>query len=122
MGSMIALLKQLFPGVTITSTTGGKHVAGSDHYAGRAIDFVPAGGMGRYSKAEVEKILRDAGVDIRRNAQGVEQFLAPVIRGIATISMWPGRAMHRRKKRPAARRKPLKMRCACKQSIKRASR
>lgn len=77
LGDMVALIKQLFPGATITSTTGGKHVAGSDHYSGHAIDFVPAGGMGRYSKAEVEQILKDAGVDIRRNASGVEQFFGP---------------------------------------------
>lgn len=80
-GDMSALLKQLFPGVRITSTTGGQHVKGSDHYVGRAIDFVPAGGMGQYSKAEVEKMLTDAGVDIRRNAQGVQQFFGPGDKG-----------------------------------------
>lgn len=76
-GDMTALLKTLFPGATITSTTGGKHKAGSDHYAGRAIDFVPQGGMGQYSTAEVEKILEDAGVEIRRNAKGTKQFFGP---------------------------------------------
>ncbi|WP_454887848.1 hypothetical protein [Sphingomonas oryzagri] len=76
-GDMTALIQQLFPGARITSTTGGKHVAGSDHYAGRAIDFVPAGGMGQYSTAEVEKMLEEAGVTIRRNANGTKQFFGP---------------------------------------------
>jgi hypothetical protein len=77
LGDMVALIKDLFPGATITSTTGGKHVKGSDHYAGRALDFVPGGGMGQYTTAEVEQILRDAGVDIRRNAGGVQQLFGP---------------------------------------------
>jgi len=76
-GDMTALIKQLFPGAIITSTTGGKHTPGSDHYAGRAIDFVPGGGMRQFSKAQVRQMLQDAGVDIRRNGQGVEQFFGP---------------------------------------------
>jgi len=76
-GDMVALVGQLFPGATITSTTGGKHTKGSDHYAGRAIDFVPGGGMGTYTTAEVEKILEDAGVTIRRNAGGTKQIFGP---------------------------------------------
>lgn len=80
-GDMTALIEKLFPGAHITSTTGGKHVSGSDHYAGRAIDFVPSGGMGQYSKAEVEKILEDAGVTIRRNAGGTKQFFGPGDKG-----------------------------------------
>ncbi len=74
---MRALVTDLFPGARITSTTGGKHVAGSDHPKGQAIDFVPAGGMGQYSTAEVEKILEDAGVTIRRNANGTKQIFGP---------------------------------------------
>ncbi len=80
-GDMVALLKQVMPGVQITSTTGGKHTAGSDHYKGRAIDFVPAGGMGAYTKDEMRQLLLDAGVDIRRNASGVEQFFGPGDKG-----------------------------------------
>lgn len=76
-GDMTALIKQIFPGAAITSTTGGRHIKGSDHYAGRAIDFVPSGGMSRYTTDEVEKMLRDAGVDIRRNASGKEQMFGP---------------------------------------------
>ena len=76
-GDMTALLKTLFPGARVTSTTGGKHVKGSDHYAARAIDFVPAGGMGQYSTAEIEKMLEDAGVTIRRNAGGTKQIFGP---------------------------------------------
>src|SRR5690606_37592805 len=34
LGDMIALIKQLFPGARITSTTGGDHKKNSDHYAG----------------------------------------------------------------------------------------
>ncbi|MBB3940691.1 hypothetical protein GGR39_002348 [Novosphingobium fluoreni] len=77
LGDMVALVKQLFPGARITSTNGGKHTSGSDHYADRAIDFVPAGGMGRYTTDEVESILRDAGVDIRRGRGGKEQMFGP---------------------------------------------
>lgn len=76
-GDMVALLKDLLPGVSITATTNGKHKKGSDHYAGRAIDFVPAGGMGAMSTQEVYDLLIAAGVDIRRNASGREQFFGP---------------------------------------------
>ncbi|MFZ5749104.1 MAG: hypothetical protein ACOY45_15775 [Pseudomonadota bacterium] len=76
-GDMVALLKTLFPGVQITSTTGGGHKKGSDHYAGRAIDFVPAGGMGQYTTAQVEAILEAAGVTIRRNDRGTKQIFGP---------------------------------------------
>lgn len=77
-GDMVALLKSLFgAGTQITSTTGGKHTKGSDHYAGRAIDFIPEGGMGRYSSAEVQKMLEDAGVTIRRNKNGTQQLFGP---------------------------------------------
>ncbi|MGB3793445.1 MAG: hypothetical protein WA978_11985 [Sphingopyxis granuli] len=76
-GDMVALLKQLFPGATVTSTTSGRHTKGSDHYAGRAIDFVPKGGMGQYSTAEVEQMLEAAGVTIRRNAKGTKQIFGP---------------------------------------------
>ena len=76
-GDMVALIRQLFPGAQITSTTGGKHTKGSDHYAGRAIDFVPAGGMGQYSTADVQRILEDAGVTIRRNERGTQQLFGP---------------------------------------------
>lgn len=77
LGDMVALIKQLFPGARITSTDSGRHTKGSDHYAGRAIDFVPGGGMGKYSTAEVERILEEAGVDIRRNARGTKQLFGP---------------------------------------------
>lgn len=77
LGDMVALVKQLFPGARITSTNGGKHTSGSDHYADRAIDFVPAGGMSRYTTDEVESILRGAGVDIRRGRGGKEQMFGP---------------------------------------------
>lgn len=80
-GDMTALIQQLFPGVHITSTTGGKHVAGSDHPLGRAIDFVPSGGMGQYSTAQVREILTQAGVDIRRNRAGREQLFGPGDKG-----------------------------------------
>lgn len=76
-GDMVALIKELFPGAQVTSTTGGKHTKGSDHYAGRAIDFVPGGGMGQYSTADVQRILEEAGVTIRRNASGTQQLFGP---------------------------------------------
>ncbi|MCI4653129.1 hypothetical protein [Sphingomonas aquatilis] len=80
-GDMTALLKAVLPGVRITSTTGGKHTAGSDHYKDRAIDFVPAGGMGSITKAQVREMLVGAGVRIRRNGAGVEQLFGPGDKG-----------------------------------------
>ncbi|WP_422058611.1 hypothetical protein [Sphingomonas sp.] len=58
------LLKTAFGG-TVTSTTGGKHVPGSYHYKGQAVDFVPAGGMGSVSKAQVRTTLEAQGVQIK---------------------------------------------------------
>nr|MBA4770201.1 phage tail length tape measure family protein [Sphingobium sp.] len=52
-------------GGTITSTTGGKHVNGSFHYRGQAVDFVPRGGMGSVSKEEIRAYLQSQGVDIQ---------------------------------------------------------
>ena len=76
-GDMTALLRELFPGVRITSTTGGRHAKNSDHYAGRAIDFVVPGKMNAAGTDEVRRILEDAGVSIRRNSAGREQFFGP---------------------------------------------
>lgn len=81
LGDMTALLRTLMPNVRITATTNGKHVPGSDHYKDRAIDFVPAGGMGSMSKAQVREMLVGAGVRIRRNAAGVEQLFGPGDKG-----------------------------------------
>lgn len=81
LGDMTALLKTVLPGVRITATTNGKHVPGSDHYASRAIDFVPAGGMSSITKADMRELLVNAGVNIRRNASGVEQFFGPGDKG-----------------------------------------
>ncbi len=80
-GDMTALLKAILPGVRITATTNGKHVPGSDHYKDRAIDFVPEGGMGSMTKAQVREALVSAGVRIRRNGSGVEQLFGPGDRG-----------------------------------------
>jgi hypothetical protein len=76
-GDMTALIKQLFPEARITSTTSGKHTKGSDHYAGRAIDFVVPGMMNEAGTIMVRQILQAAGVEIRRNARGTEQFFGP---------------------------------------------
>ncbi|WP_432769813.1 MAG: hypothetical protein HEQ22_03435 [Sphingopyxis sp.] len=76
-GDMTALIKALFPGATITSTTGGKHTPGSDHYKGNAVDFVIPGMMNAAGTAIVEKMLEEAGVTIRRNARGTKQFFGP---------------------------------------------
>lgn len=90
LGDMVALVKQLFPGATITSTTNHSKFTDrgtiSDHWSGpghppRAIDFVPAGGMGSLTKDEVRARLENAGVDIRRNSAGVEQIFGPGDRG-----------------------------------------
>lgn len=58
------LLKTTFGG-TVTSTTGGKHVPGSYHYKAQAVDFVPAGGMGSVTKAQVRAALEAQGVQIK---------------------------------------------------------
>ncbi len=68
-------------GARITSTTGGKHVAGSDHYRGAALDFVPKGGMGSMTKDDIRAVFEKAGVSIRRNAGGVEQLFGPGDKG-----------------------------------------
>ena len=81
LGGMVATIKRLFGENSITSTTGGKHVKGSEHYSGHAIDFVPAGGMGKYSKAEMEQILTDAGVKFSYGTKGVKQFFGPGDKG-----------------------------------------
>jgi len=75
------LLRDAIPGVQITATTNGKHVAGSDHYRSAAIDFVPKGGMGSMTKDDVRAIFEKAGVSIRRNAGGVEQLFGPGDKG-----------------------------------------
>ncbi|CCW20160.1 hypothetical protein EBBID32_45310 [Sphingobium indicum BiD32] len=58
------LLLEAFGG-TITSTTGGKHVKGSYHYKGQAVDFVPAGGMASISKDQIRAIADGAGLQIK---------------------------------------------------------
>jgi hypothetical protein len=77
LGGAKALLEELFPGVRITSTNDGKHVKGSDHYAGRAIDFVPAGGINSIPTDEVLRRIEEAGITVRRNARGTKQFFGP---------------------------------------------
>lgn len=64
-GEVGSLLKSAFGG-TVTSTTGGKHQAGSLHYKGQAVDFVPKGGMASISKAQVRAALESQGVDVRK--------------------------------------------------------
>ncbi len=68
-------------GARITSTTGGKHVTGSDHYRGAALDFVPKGGMSSMTKDDIRAVFEKAGVSIRRNAGGVEQLFGPGDKG-----------------------------------------
>lgn len=57
------LLKDAFGG-TITSTTGGKHVANSFHYQAQAVDFVPRGGVGALTKAQIKEAAAAAGVKV----------------------------------------------------------
>lgn len=52
-------------GGQITSTTGGKHVKGSYHYSGQAVDFVPKGGLGALSKADIREAFGAAGIQIK---------------------------------------------------------
>ena len=83
-GSMTALLKKVFGNGTVVldnskhrkMTASGKV---SDHWGAnaRALDFIPEGGMGKHTADELEKMLEDAGVKIRRNAKGTKQFFGP---------------------------------------------
>lgn len=84
LGGMTALLDQM--GFTVAHTTDhSKYVKGtrrlSEHGLGRAIDFVPKGGMGQYTKAEVEQMLTDAGVKFSYGSTGVKQFFGPGDKG-----------------------------------------
>lgn len=63
-------------GGTITSTNKGKHTNGSDHYANQAVDFVPAGGVGAITKAQIEQALAYEGILIRISKKG-KQLLGP---------------------------------------------
>lgn len=58
------LLIESFGG-TITSTTGGKHVKGSYHYKGQAVDFVPSGGMGSVTKDQIRDVAEKAGLVVK---------------------------------------------------------
>lgn len=62
--SVAKMLRAAMPGVQVTSTTGGKHVNGSYHYKGQAIDFVPAGGMAAMTKDQVRRIFESRGIDV----------------------------------------------------------
>jgi hypothetical protein len=62
--SVASMLRGALPGVHVTSTTGGKHVANSYHYRNQAVDFVPSGGMQSMTKADVRKIFESRGIDI----------------------------------------------------------
>ena len=80
-GSMTALLKRIFGNGTIVQPNAkhGKMTSSgnvSDHWGpnSRALDFIPEGGMGKYTADQVEQMLEDAGVKIRRNKNGTKQF------------------------------------------------
>jgi hypothetical protein len=62
--SVAKMLRGELPGVHITSTTGGKHVANSYHYRNQAVDFVPSGGMSSMTKADVRRIFESRGIQI----------------------------------------------------------
>ncbi|EQA97274.1 hypothetical protein [Sphingobium sp. HDIP04] len=63
-GQVSKLLLSAFGG-TITSTTGSQHVRGSYHYKGQAVDFVPAGGMGSITKAQIRAAAEAAGLTVK---------------------------------------------------------
>ena len=67
-------------GGTITSTNKGNHTKGSDHYANQAVDFVPAGGVGAITKAQIEQALAYEGILIRISKKG-KQLLGPGDKG-----------------------------------------
>lgn len=58
------MLRDSLPGVHVTSTTGGKHVANSYHYRNQAVDFVPAGGVNSMTKADVRSIFESRGINV----------------------------------------------------------
>jgi hypothetical protein len=53
----------------------------SDHTVDRALDFVPPGGMGKYTTSQAEALITSElarrGLRIRRNANGTPQFFGP---------------------------------------------
>lgn len=63
-GQVVKMLRQALPGVQVTATTNGKHVKNSYHYSGQAVDFVPAGGMGSMTKADVRRMFEARKLDI----------------------------------------------------------
>ena len=63
------IISQQLGGI-ITSTTGGKHVKGSYHYSGQAVDFVPKGGMGSMSKEDIRAAFAAQGI-------GIKELLGP---------------------------------------------
>lgn len=63
------IISQQLGGI-ITSTTGGKHVKGSYHYSGQAVDFVPKGGMGSMSKEDIRAAFTAQGI-------GIKELLGP---------------------------------------------
>jgi hypothetical protein len=77
----LAIIRRVFPGARITSTNRPGAITSSgnvsDHSVGRAIDFVPAGGMSRYAPGEVKRMLEEAGFPLRTGAGGREQFFGP---------------------------------------------
>lgn len=52
-------------GGQITSTTGGRHVKGSYHYSGQGVDFVPKGGMGSLTKAQIREAFGAQGIELK---------------------------------------------------------
>lgn len=63
-GAVGSMLTNQFGG-TVTSTTGGKHAKNSYHYRSQAVDFVPEGGMGSITKAQLRAYLEAQGVKIQ---------------------------------------------------------
>ncbi len=83
-GSMRALLRQLF-GVGTYIGDNAKHKkftssgTVSDHWGAnaRALDFVPEGGLGKYTFEQIQQMLEAAGVNIRYGRSGTKQLFGP---------------------------------------------
>lgn len=80
LGGMIAVIEAMGGRVTATQKDHSKYTKSgkiSDHFVGRAIDFVLPGRMGADDFDKVKADLESAGVKLRRNAKGTLQFFGP---------------------------------------------
>lgn len=72
MSAIMGKFQQMFPGIVVTSTTGGKHMNGSRHYEGKAIDIGANSSDKASYKAMWDFIKANPGV---KQAFGIEDII-----------------------------------------------